>query len=227
MIVTIVLGMHFSGTSCLAEALIRAGVDFGKNLRVQRGPTAYPTYEDERIMRLHIGAMLWDEPKLFVPTDAARAERDRIVASYEGRDFGFKEPNTLFFTRLWNETSWPNKPAYDVRYVGTFRHPGSVAAHIAQRLGRTLTPADTLWCQYAKRLLELHDRHKFPLVCFDDNEADYRAALTRAVEYVCGTGAIVEFDLGKRVEYPRRPVSDEALALYATLKVRASCPDPA
>jgi len=211
MAAVIVLGMHFSGTSSLAEALIRAGVDFGAHLR--KG-NLYPTYEDNRIALLHNRLMTWDDPRVFVPTAVACGERDRIVASYEGRSFGFKEPSTLFFASLWAPVA--------SQYVGTFRHPSLVTAHIKKHWGRTSVPANELWMRYASRLLVLHREHRFPLVCFDDDAAEYGAALTRAVEYVCGPGACVRFDLANRSSHAPEPASDAALAIYDELKEAAA-----
>jgi hypothetical protein len=208
----IVLGMHFSGTSCLSEALLHAGVEFGTHLRVG---SDYSTYEDGRISLLHVRSMAWDNPCVFVPTPAAQEECSRIVSSYEGRDFGFKEPSSMFFTELWEKF-------VQARYVGTFRHPGPVKAHIKRHWGKTTVQTDDLWMRYANRLLELHSEHRFPLVCFDDEAELYRASLERAVRHVCDSGVEIRFDPALRESYPHEPASSGALALYDKLKAAQS-----
>ena len=233
----IVLGMHFSGTSCLAEALVHAGVEFGAHLR--RG-SDYPTYEDDRIARLHVGLVPWDNPRVFVPTPAAQEKCESIVASYEGRDFGFKEPSSMFFTSLWeNAVRYPRaklsapamavlnsapmrRPSGTVRYVGSFRHPGPVLGHIKAAWGKTSVPADELWQRYAQRLLDLHRRSPFPLVCFDEDDDTYKASLARLIGRVCGPDAEVRFNPACRDSYPHEPASPEALALYEELKAAAA-----
>lgn len=200
--------MHFSGTSCLAEALIHAGVNFGGHLRPGN---AYPTFEDNRIARLHTKLVQWDKPRVFISTVQAAAERDGIVSSYEGESFGFKEPSALFFTDFWGHIG-------PVRYVGTFRHPSLVIAHIKKIVRHTQTPPDALWQLYARRLLDLQRQHGFPLVCFDDDEETYRTSLSKAVEYISGPHAKPHFDFDRRHGYPPAPVSAEALALYDDLR---------
>lgn len=157
----IVLGMHDSGTSCLAGAVIASGVDFG---------VVRATNEHDPILRLHVQMVRWDDPVDAAPTGANRAERDRIIGTFSP-PWGFKDPMALFTIDFWRE-------ALDAQLVGTFRDPRKVMAWLAVRHPRHAAP-ERLWIRYNARLLALHDEAPFPLVSFDPESyvEDVRVAL--------------------------------------------------
>ena len=172
----IVLGMHRSGTSCLAGSLQQAGLHLGEvqesNPHNRRG-----NREKLEIMRLNDAVLArsggaWNQPPAtlaWTPDDAAA--RDDIVASLERATdgaWGFKDPRTLLTLPFWRE----RLPA--ARLVGSFRHPAQVARSLHARSGFAPEAAFALWTAYNARLLREHARSPFPLVSFDRSPDEYR-----------------------------------------------------
>lgn len=204
-----VLGMPCSGTTCLAQALDGAGLDFGEQLRPH-------THEDERIVRLHARLVPWFDPRRVAGVaGVARNELRAIVADFEGRRWGWKEPLTLFTLELWR-----GELAVDV--VGTFRHPRFVVSYLRRRFGLTVPHAERLWLQFNQELLRLHEREPFPLLCFDWSESWYREHLARTLrELELAQPAAVDFSRrANQADLDYAP-SSAALELHETLTVRA------
>jgi hypothetical protein len=163
----VILGMHRSGTSCLAGCLQEAGLALGEVN--ERAPfNARGNRENRAIMDLHDAVLAhnggaWDAPpETVVWTEAHRQERDRIITSFEGFTlWGFKEPRSLLVLEGWLEV-FPR-----MAMVGTFRHPGAVAASLAHRNGFSMATGLTLWMAYNRKLLAYRARFGFPIVDFD------------------------------------------------------------
>lgn len=177
-----VLGMHRSGTSCLAGSLEAAGVFFGDvqrknpfNLKGNR--------ENLRIMELHDDLFAahggsWDAPPERVEwDDRHRRLRDQIIAGYAGSPlWGFKDPRALFVLEGWLEV------LPTMEFVGTVRHPLAVARSLQHRNGFPLERGVEIWIRYNRRLLQYHERIGFPVVSFDLDEEPYRQTLVRVFE---------------------------------------------
>ncbi len=170
----IVLGMHRSGTSCLAGILEKAGVDFGKvstsnryNLKGNR--------ENKRILKLNDRLLdfnngSWDNPpgRIIWPAHL-KEERDRILEDYNRSPvWGFKDPRVLFTLDGWLEAV-PN-----VSFAGTFRHPGAVAQSLYKRDQFSFDKSLTLWKKYNALLLNYRKEYDFPVVSFDRAPVDYQ-----------------------------------------------------
>ncbi|MBK8507408.1 MAG: sulfotransferase family protein [Candidatus Competibacteraceae bacterium] len=163
----LILGMHRSGTSCLAGSLEEAGLYLGEvntaaphNAKGNRESRAIMSLQDD-LLRANGGA--WDAPPARVIWSSEhRARRDAIIATYPNNlTWGFKDPRTLLTLPGWLEAL----PA--VRFVGTYRHPLAVAASLNVRNGITLENSLALWMAYNSLLLDYHKRFAFPLICFD------------------------------------------------------------
>lgn len=223
--VIVILGMHRSGTSCLAGSLQQAGLYLGDvvttaphNLKGNR--------ENRRIMDLHDRILgdsggAWDDPPQTVAwNDAHRAARDAILDEYRGRDlWGFKDPRTLLVLSGWLEVL-PH-----VSHVATFRHPSAVAASLTRRNGRTEEQWLALWAYYNERLLSLHRARPFPILDFDLEDARYqRSLLGAARELGLVPGSPLDFfepSLRRNRLAPDHPVPRSVRALYEELKARA------
>lgn len=176
-----IIGMHRSGTSCLAGSLEEAGLHLGTVI-TEAPHNAKGNRENKRIMDLqeevlvHSGGS-WDVPPARVVwTDEHRRRRDAIIASYGDGPWGFKDPRTLVTLEFWLEALG------SVDFVGTFRHPRLVAESLLARNGGELERWFDLWAAYNERLLALHDRHRFPIVRFDVEPDRYRRSLLAVVE---------------------------------------------
>ena len=172
-----ILGMHRSGTSCLAGSLEEAGLHLGEVSTVGRH-NAKGNRESTRMMALQESVLeysggSWDRPPRQPRwSDQHRAERDAIIGSYTGVPvWGFKDPRTLLLVDFWKE-ALPN-----LRLVGTLRHPRLVAGSLLRRGGGSLDAWLDLWADYGERMLALREADPFPIVRFDLGEETYRRSL--------------------------------------------------
>jgi hypothetical protein len=173
----LILGMHRSGTSCLAGSLQEAGLYLGEvntaaphNAKGNRESLAIMALQDD-LLRANGGD--WDAPPATVIWSAEhRARRDAIIATYPtDRIWGFKDPRTLITLDGWLE-ALPS-----VRCVGTFRHPLAVAASLHARNGVPIEKSLALWSTYNCLLLDYQRRLNFPLVSFDWPPERYQQCL--------------------------------------------------
>ena len=164
----LILGMHRSGTSCLAGSLQEAGLYLGEvntaaphNAKGNRESRVIMDLQDD-LLRANGGN--WDAPPPKVVWSAEhRVRRDAIIATYPtDRIWGFKDPRTLLTLPGWLE-ALPSP----VHFVGTFRHPLAVAASLHARNGVALEKSLALWETYNRRLLDYQRQWNFPMVCFD------------------------------------------------------------
>jgi len=176
----IVLGMHRSGTSCLAGLLQEAGVWFGRVPRRSRH-NGRGTREHEMIVRLNDEVLAdsggrWDYPPVIsIWTDKQEMRRDSLLARMEKRargPWGFKDPRTLLTLDFWPKG----------QYIGTFRNPYAVARSLRNARGIDTVDGLALWAEYSKRLLAMHESYHFPLVCFDATPEVYLSSVQDAFE---------------------------------------------
>lgn len=178
----VILGMHRSGTSCLAGSLQQRGLWLGKvhewnpyNLKGNR--------ENQRIMSLNDevlawGGGSWDAPPACLSWNEAHIlERNAILDDLAGDakgPWGFKDPRTLVLLPFWLEAL--ERP----HFVGTYRHPARVAISLHSRSGMPVPAGVALWVEYNQRLLALHARAPFPLLSFDTPSMKYGQSLAAA-----------------------------------------------
>ncbi len=173
-----ILGMHRSGTSCLAGCLEERGLYLGDvvnsaphNRKGNKENIELREINDE-VLAFNGGS--WDRPPERVSWNAAlQRRRDRHIASYCAREpWGFKDPRTLLTLPFWLDGD-PN-----MRLVGTFRNPHAVAESLSRRPGLEpqLSPLD-LWEIYNLKLLDYARRFVIPLLCFDWPPVVYVRAL--------------------------------------------------
>ena len=216
-----ILGMHRSGTSSLAGSLEEAGLHLGKIIK--KAPNnAKGNRENKRIMDLqdellaYNGGSWRSPPENVVWTDAHRAARDAILASYKRRDlWGFKDPRTLLTLRFWQE-ALPR-----MTFVATFRHPLLVAESLIRRNGGDRERWLALWAEYNQRLLALHAHYGFEVLSFDGPEGAYRSALRR-VALALGLSPPQQlrfFDprLRHHVAHPLEAMPERVQAIYDAL----------
>jgi hypothetical protein len=179
-----VLGMHRSGTSCLAGSLQQQGLFLGEtNTRApwnQRG-----NRENLDVMKLQEDILeqsggSWDSPPPVVEWKAAHFETAReLLAAHAGNPvWGFKDPRTVLTFDGWKRL------VPDLQPVGIFRHPLRVAQSLETRnqleLGRSLA----LWKIYNERLLELWQEKSFPVLSFDEEPDVLQEKLLQAGEMI-------------------------------------------
>lgn len=176
-----VLGMHRSGTSCLAGSLQCRGLHLGdvqeSNPHNRRG-----NRESLRIMHLNNAVLEhsgggWDRPPEKVSwTPHHAAERDLVTHALRknGGHWGFKDPRTILVLPFWLEGV--QRP----QFIGAFRHPGCVAHSLHRRDRMPHGKAFALWHAYNRLVLERYRQQPFPLLSFDLDDGLYRSAVDQA-----------------------------------------------
>lgn len=167
-----VVGMHRSGTSCLAGCLEDLGLNLGEvntaaphNLKGNRENTRLWPVHDAVLAR--VGAA-WDNP----PAEPVVWTRDEIaalravLADYDGlpAPWGFKDPRATLLLDGWFEV------LPDLKLVGSFRHPLAVAGSLSARNSFDLDASLALWSAYNRAMLRWSDRLD---AIIDYDAADY------------------------------------------------------
>lgn len=175
-----VIGMHRSGTSCLAGCLEDLGLVLGDvvtsaphNRKGNReNPRFWPVHD---AVLARVGAS-WDRP----PTAPVAWTRDEIAAlravlvDYDAlpRPWGVKDPRATVLLDGWFEV------LPDLRLVASIRHPLAVAGSLAARNGFEAERSLALWATYNRAVLAWRGRLAFAVIDYDapDYEPRVRAA---------------------------------------------------
>jgi hypothetical protein len=179
-----VLGMHRSGTSCLAGTLMECGVHFGEVSR--KNPfNAKGNNENQQIMDLHDQLLQeaggsWKAPPARVHWQAShRLQRDAIIEGFSESEqpiCGFKDPRALLALEGWLDA----RP--DLELLGIFRHPLAVAQSLTHRNLFTREQGLQLWLEYNRRLLDYYHRFRFPILHFGSDADEFRQDLCALIE---------------------------------------------
>lgn len=234
--ITVVLGMHRSGTSCLTGQLQQAGLALGEV--IEQAPfNQKGNRESPHILSLNNALMSYNGGSWDDPTDeltwleSHEEQRDRVLSRYADiARWGFKDPRSLFTLPFWLE----GLPGAKVRYIGCIRHPLSVARSLHSRNAAfSVARGIELWRRYNENLIGYQTRYGFPLVDFDLELRPYVASIERALKYLeLGPGVSASkldfFDDELRHQHPPihtdepglAEVLESALPLYAQLKAQ-------
>lgn len=186
--VLLVLGMHRSGTSCLTGLLQQAGLVLGDVIEEapynKKGNREHPSIMQLNEAVLAANNAAWDSPP---PYDAElhwnsglKDQRDDLIRSLGGhRLWGCKDPRMLLLLPFWLE----GLQHYHVHFIGTFRHPLSVALSLqARQPDMSLEHGVKLWQHYNNVLMHIHEKYSFPLVDFDSEITLYKQQVQDAVK---------------------------------------------
>jgi hypothetical protein len=179
-----VLGMHRSGTSCLAGSLHRQGMFMG-TVTPPRPSNRRGHFESFDVMDLQDELLEASNGAWWGPPDAVEwrpehYEKARaILAEHAGRPvWGFKDPRTLLTLEGWRRL------VPDLQPIGIFRHPLRVARSLNTRDDMRLETGLRLWKDYNERLVRFHTEAPFPIVSFDEEADVLEEKLRRAGEMV-------------------------------------------
>lgn len=189
----LILGMHRSGTSCLAGSLQELGLYLG-NVYEQNPHNKKGNRENQLVMDLNDAVLAhndasWDKaPPLHKPlswTTALVSQRDNLLAALTQAGVlnkhqlcGFKDPRTLLTLPFWQDGLGSN-----LQWIGTFRHPLRVAKSLNARSGMPLEQGVSLWLSYNERLLALCRNTVQPnLLCFDQPAEQYQYELNTIIK---------------------------------------------
>lgn len=165
----LILGMHRSGTSCLAGSLSRSGVYFGSILHKGKyNRKGY--YEIKEVQTIHdqilrLNNSTWYDPNRseVIVHPHHRQQLLKVYNSFSKHDFfGVKDPRILLILKFYKELFFE-----EPLLVGTFRNPSSVAESLFRRNKIPSKLAHNLWRTYNKKLIDEHTKNPFPLIQFD------------------------------------------------------------
>ncbi len=161
---TIITGMHRSGTSMVTRMLNICGLDLGPEERLMP-PTAHNAagyWEDSAMVSVNeavldsLGAG-WD----YIPPDLApgwekssrldpfRETARRLIDSFEGKaSWGWKDPRLCVTLPFWKAL------LPDFKVVICLRHPAAVADSLLRRSGHSTAMSLNLWLEYNRHLLQ-------------------------------------------------------------------------
>ena len=218
MSIVMVIGMHRSGTSCVAGALQEAGLYAGEvstqdphNPRGNREHLAIRALNDD-VLSASGGA--WNQPpRRVVWTGEHERKRDELIVRFAGRSahWMFKDPRSLLVMPFWRAT------ANDIVPVGCFRDPFRVARSLNARRSMSLSLEHglALWLAYNRFLLALHRAESFPVLCFDELGEQFREQLGVTVDW-----------LAQRLEGEASLNRDAARAFYDDSLIYSGRADP-
>lgn len=173
----LIIGMHRSGTSCLAGSLERCGIYLG-DVKKKGKYNKKGYFEIEEVYRIHdqilgLNRGTWKSP----PTHKLRVHPYhflRLKAIIEPlklrQNSGLKDPRTLLFINTWKRLI-----GRDIQFIGSFRHPKAVAQSLFYRNGMSEKESISLWKTYNQILVEEHQRQPFPIIHYDmSNTSKYK-----------------------------------------------------
>lgn len=223
----LIVGMHRSGTSCLAGMLRQYGLFLGDVSQKSRfNPKGnQESWEvrdiDEQLLNAQGGS--WYHPvevKTIPSLLSLRILRFRRQMENQLKPWGIKDPRLLFCMDAWR--------LLPDRLVGTFRHPATVKESLVQRNKEkqdpiTISDWEALWFQYNRQLVDLYCRQPFPVVDFDWEEQRYQRMVALIAGWLNLPGNNQDFfdpslihhrkNSGQQIENP------ECRALYQQLLV--------
>jgi hypothetical protein len=220
----VVLGMHRSGTSCLAGMLAEGGVASAGDAVVRNWDNARGHHELRELIRLdeavlaHSGGHWLAPPREVRWTDAHARERDELLRAPLRL---LKDPRMLLVLPFWRASRAA------MRTIAIVRHPLAVARSLEAWRQIPLSEGLALWTAHNRALAADRAQHGYPIVDFDQpaNElAAACAALAPGGDFAAGHDErLVHHDAA---EPPALPELAEALALYRELSPRAAAARP-
>lgn len=171
-----ILGMHRSGTSCLAGTLESYGLHLG-SVKTSSPYNKKGNRENPDIFGFHEKILTdnggsWNNPPIHIHWQKSHTKiLLSVLEAYEEFDlWGFKDPRTVFVIENWFEVF---KDKLEFKLVGSFRHPLLVAASLNRRNGMSIEKGLELWFKYNSKLLELCEKYPIDLIDFDRDEKGY------------------------------------------------------
>lgn len=224
----LILGMHRSGTSCLAGCLQENGLYLGSVPLKGQKYNPKGNRENRRVRDLNDQLLKFNDGRWNAPPRQLRwtaehgAIRDIHLASLARQaalHWGIKDPRFLITLPFWQTSR------HRFRYVASFRHPLKVAASLNDRNGLSLQQGVDLWLKYNRALAALLTSTTVLLICFDAPEGEYRDVLKQIsdelnLDQACPSAAGGFFDRNLR-HHDRIRIDglnlDEAQRLYGKL----------
>jgi hypothetical protein len=213
----VVLGMHRSGTSCVAGMIEAAGLASAGDA-IRNWDNARGHFEMKRAVRLddgvlaHSGGHWLAPPRELRWTEEHAAERDRLLAD---RSALIKDPRALLVLPFWRASAVP------FHAIAVVRHPLAVARSLEAWRELPLADGLALWVAHNRALAGDRDHALIDFDAPDVIDAVHGAltaiagrAIDRAALAAAFEPQLVHHDRG---DAPELPILHEALALHREL----------
>jgi hypothetical protein len=179
--VVVILGMHRSGTSLLANFVHAIGIDLGQDLLQADEWNAAGYWESREIWETHEKILMelncdWHNPPLSFPVNWWRQpniqklktgllEFVRSECRKAEGTWGFKDPRTAIILPLWQEIF--EELRLEPLYILTVRNPGSVAASLSDRDRLAFSRSQALWLKTNLDVLSFAGNNLRAIVDYD------------------------------------------------------------
>jgi hypothetical protein len=239
----LVLGMHRSGTSAVAQLLSLAGAQLPKNVMPGDEHNAQGYFEPWRIAtfndeRLRAASSSWDDAFAYPCPEVSPAEsdawRERAIAlfreEFAGRRYPLmKDPRATVLLPFWRQVF----EAFDLkaRCVIPVRHPLAVASSLARRDGFAPQKSVLLWSAYMLAAEAYSRDLPRAFIDYDSMLADWRGEVARierahgAPLPKLGKGAAVKIDAALTSELRHNRAEGDLKALGWTGEIAAAVHD--
>ena len=175
--VTVVLGMHKSGTTLVSEILHKSGINMVEHFDESQG--YYMGNKMERVATLEMNHQLLHskgissldipvEPHNIQPSDKQIEEIQNIISWCEDNYdcWGFKDPRTCITYPIWKKYLPPHK------LILVYRHPAPLLSHYNKRSNfrnrvSRYYRAMNKWKAYNQQLLNYIQQTPYPYILFN------------------------------------------------------------
>lgn len=226
----LILGMHRSGTSCLAGCLEHAGLYLG-NVNRCAAFNVKGNFELKEVWHLHNQILKanggsWHQPPAEVRADEEQKEALRGIADRLSKHApcALKDPRLLLLLDMWMEIV--ESPVL----IGAYRHPVAVARSLSRRDQMAESDAFNLWLFYNAELVQRHKAAPFPIVKFALSSVETYCRIITTLAVTLGLSP----DMAKLREFvsteldhhlcPEDPVPEICADTYAYLERNAYRP---
>lgn len=223
--ITIVVGMHRSGTSLCSNVLSTLGLDMSDDVQVapsnERGHWERPEIVafHDRILRAFNRDWFDDRHALGLPPHwwtlpLVRGIRDEMVQWLRGRErirhFGFKDPRTARLLPLWDGICC--ELSLSPRYVFCVRDPAQVARSLAARDGMATRHGEYRWMVYNSHAVQALGRRPVCIIPYDQWFSEEQENFARLTAWLGLDSALAVRAIAARAIEPRLRHDDEANA---------------
>jgi len=179
--IVVILGMHRSGTSLIANFMHAIGVDIGQDRAPADEWNAAGYWESRTIFQIHEKILkqlncTWKNPPMHLPVNWWRNSNIQQLKSglvefvhsecdRTDKIWGFKDPRTAILLPLWQEIF--DELQLEPIYVLSVRYPGSVAASLRRRDGLSFSHSQALWLRTNLGALSHTRNHLLGVVDYD------------------------------------------------------------
>ncbi|MFO6423838.1 glycosyltransferase [Motilimonas sp. KMU-193] len=199
--VVVVLGMHRSGTSAVAELLSSFGVDFGQNLIPAAQDNKRGFWEDRDFVEINerllaeLGTKWSGLATLSNPVSEELTTRACAFFKTKKSDskyIGLKDPRHCRLVHFWHDIFVSENA--DVKYIYAIRHPNAVVSSLVKRNGYSETQAYLLWMSYVLDSYRNIEEYDYYVLNYEELLKDTKK-IENQVKHYLGIESVTDSDV--------------------------------